>query len=102
MKFKKLGREVGEASFGPHLDPPVIIRNMKMTSIVSLFIGFVLTNYYKGIFLPHVVCEGYVFTGVCLSTRGGGIPVCLAAGLRGGGGIPACFAGFQAHTQGGS
>ena len=33
------------------------------------------------------VCEGYVFTGVCLST---------------GGAIPACLAGFQAHTKGGS
>ena len=35
----------------------------------------------------------------CIS---GGIPACLAAGLRGGGGIPACLAGFQAHSQGGS
>ena len=63
----------------------------------------------KDLLLPpaNVVCEGYVFTGVCLSTGGGtipaciagGIPACLAAGL---GGIPACLAGFQAHTQGGS
>ena len=33
------------------------------------------------------VCEGYVFTHVCLSM--GGIPACLA------GGIPACLAGLQ-------
>ena len=26
----------------------------------------------------NVVCEGYVFTGVCLSTGRGGIPACLA------------------------
>ena len=39
--------------------------------------------------------QGYVFT--CA----GGIPACLAAGLKGGG-IPACLAGFQAHSQGGS
>ena len=26
----------------------------------------------------NVVCEGYVFTGVCLSTGGGGIPGCIA------------------------
>ena len=36
----------------------------------------------------NVVCEGYVFTRVCLSTGGGGIPACLA------GGIPACLAGL--------
>ena len=46
----------------------------------------------------NIVCEGYVFTGVCLSTGGaipaciaGGIPACLAAGLQGGsapGGVP--------------
>ena len=35
------------------------------------------------------VCDGYVFTRVCLSTGGGGIPVCIA------GGIPACLAGLQ-------
>ena len=34
-----------------------------------------------------VVCEGHVFTGVCLSTKAGG-------------GIPACLAGLQAHTGG--
>ena len=34
------------------------------------------------------VCEGYVFTCVCLSTKEGG-------------GIPACIAGLQAHTGGG-
>ena len=41
------------------------------------------------VYLPpaNEVCEGYVFTRVCLST--GGIPVCLA------GGIPACLAGLQ-------
>ena len=33
---------------------------------------------------PQRSCEGYVFTGVCLST-GGGIPACLAACLWGGG-----------------
>ena len=39
------------------------------------------------------VCEGYVFTGVCLSTGGGcAIPACIA------GGIPACLA---AGVQGG-
>ena len=40
---------------------------------------------------PQRSCEGYVFTGVCLSTGGvcipaciaGGIPACLAAGLQG-------------------
>ena len=32
------------------------------------------------------VCEGYVFTHVCLSMGGGGIPACIA------GGIPACLA----------
>ena len=26
----------------------------------------------------NIVCKGYVFTGVCLSTGGGGIPACLA------------------------
>ena len=33
----------------------------------------------KGSLLPaaNVVCEGYVFTGVCLSTREAGIPACL-------------------------
>ena len=37
------------------------------------------------VFLPpaNEVCEGYVFTRVCLSTVGGGIPACLA-GLQGG------------------
>ena len=53
------------------------------------------------------VCEGYVFTRVCLSMggvvsqhalQGGGIPACLA------GGVPAFFAGLQGglqtHTQG--
>ena len=34
---------------------------------------------------PQRSCEGYVFTGVCLSTRGDGILACLAAGLGGGG-----------------
>ena len=47
-----------------------------------------------------------LFTGgVCAipACIAGGVPACLAAGLRGGGkGIPACLAGFQAHTQGGS
>ena len=74
---------------------------------------------------PQRGCEGYVFTGVCLSGGGGGIraclaggiPECLAAGLGGvsqhalqvvsehvlqqvseGGGIPACLA---AGLQGG-
>ena len=34
------------------------------------------TFSFRGLFLPpaNVVCEGYVFTGVCLSTRGGGSP----------------------------
>ena len=53
-------------------------------------------------FLPpaNEVCEGYVLTPICqsfCSQEGGGIPACLAAGLRGC--IPACLAGFQAHTQ---
>ena len=44
-------------------------------------------------------CEGYVFTGVCLSTGGrGGISACLAAGI-GWCGIPACLA---AGLQGGA
>ena len=34
----------------------------------------------------NVVCEGYVFTSVCLSTGGGAIPAFIA------GGIPACLA----------
>ena len=37
-----------------------------------------------------------------LACIAGGIPACLAAGLRGVGGIPAWVAGFQAHTQWGS
>ena len=62
-------------------------------------------------FLPpaNVVCEGYVFTGVCLSTGGGGcypIMHCrwypsIPCSRSGRGIIPACLAGFQAHTQGG-
>ena len=72
----------------------------------------------------NVVCEGYVFTPVCLSTGvipaciSGGIPACLAAGLQG---VVSQHAlqvsrptpvrgklrglaggGLQAHTQGGS
>ena len=50
---------------------------------------------------PQRSCEGYVFTGVCLSKGGGGIPACLAggipaclaAGLGGGCAIPVCIAG---------
>ena len=85
-----------------------------------------ITLYF---YRPQRSCEGYVFTGVCLSTVGGaipacmagGIPACLAAGLKGGGGgyhsMPCRFpgpqprgklrgsvqvGGLQAHTQGGS
>ena len=40
-----------------------------------------MLNFYR----PQRSCEGYLFTGVCLSTGGGGgIPACLAAGLQGG------------------
>ena len=65
-------------------------------------------------FLPpaNVVCEGYVFTGLCLSTGGGGgvlsqhaLQVVSQHALQQvsrGGIIPAWLAGFQAHTQGGS
>ena len=63
-------------------------------------------------FLPpaNVVCEGYVFTGVCLSTGGGvlsqhALQVVSQHALQQvsrGCGIPACLAGFQANTQGGS
>ena len=57
-----------------------------------------LVIYYH----PQRSCKGYVFTGVCLSTGGGGggipaclaggIPACLSTGLQGGS-IPACIAG---------
>ena len=70
----------------------------------------------RDIYRPQRSCEGYVFTGVCVSTGGGGgipaclaggIPACLAAGLQEGGGIPACLAGsisacLAAGLQGGS
>ena len=41
-------------------------------------------HYYR----PQRSCEGFVFTGVCLSTGGG----CLVGGVSapGGGGVPAC------------
>ena len=66
------------------------------------------SRWYAFLLPPaNVVCEGYVFTGVCLSIGGGipaciadGIPACLAAGLWEGGGIPACLAGFQATPKG--
>ena len=47
-------------------------------------------SYWNAFLLPptNIVCEGYVFTGVCLSTGGG---VC----------IPACLAGHMT-SQGGS
>ena len=47
-------------------------------------------------YLPpaNVVCEGFVFTGVCLST-GGAIPACIA------GGIPACLAAWWVPGPGG-
>ena len=48
------------------------------------------------------VCEGYVFTHVCLSTEGGWWYPSMPCSRSPGGGIPACLAGFQAHTQGGS
>ena len=47
-------------------------------------------HYYR----PQRTCEGYVFTGVCVSTGGGGgIPACLAADLQERCAIPACIAG---------
>ena len=63
-------------------------------------------------YLPSAneVCQGYVFTGVCLSTGGGGwhtsmhcrwYPNMPCSRSPGGCGIPACLADFQAHTQGG-
>ena len=54
--------------------------------ILSQMISFFLTiDFYR----PQRSCEGYVFTGVCLSTGGGGLVPggCL---LRGVVGIPAC------------
>ena len=47
-----------------------------------------LATHILMILLPPAkeVCEGYVFTRVCLSTGGGGVPACIA------GGIPACLA----------
>ena len=57
----------------------------------------------------NVVCEGYVFIGVCLSTGGGipayiagGIPACLAAGPQGRGWYPSMNWRFPAHSQRGS
>ena len=47
--------------------------------------SFVGPIYGPDFYRPQRSCEGYVFTGVCLSTGGGGIPTCLA------GGIPACL-----------
>ena len=54
------------------------------------------------------VCEGYVFTRVCLSTGGGGIPACLAGGWYPSMPCRWCPSmlcrspgGLQAHTQGG-
>ena len=66
---------------------------MKMTTtipITTMIISAKLIPRQKYELLnyrPQRSCEGYVFTGVCLSTGwGGGIPACLA------GGIPACLA----------
>ena len=56
------------------------------------------------------VCEGYVFTGVCLSTRGGGMHGCsggrawlLRGGVRGcsGGGMRGCSRGAYVAAPGG-
>ena len=57
-------------------------------------------------FLPPANCEGYVFTGVCLSTGRGAIPACIAGGipacLAAGGAIPACIVGgIPAYLPGG-
>ena len=60
-------------------------------------ISFLIYNYLSVLLPPaNVVCEGYVFTGVCLSTGGGGtIPACIA------GCIPACLAVGGAGLGGG-
>ena len=75
---------------------------------IFLFVVYSIDRAF--VYLPRAneVCEGYVFTRVCLSTGGipvclaGGIPACLAGLQEGGGCIPACLAGFQAHTQWGA
>ena len=64
--------------------------------LMSSKVVFFKESNRLGIILPpaNEVCEGYVFTRVCPSTRGEcGIPVCLA------GGISACLAGLQGGLQ---
>ena len=74
----------------------------KARFIVPIILPFIMTIFWnvrtlRELLPPaNVVCEGYVFTGVCLSTGegcaipaciAGGIPACLAAGLWGEGGM---------------
>ena len=51
-----------------------------LTKVQSAYApGFGRSVTFFGLFLPpaNVVCEGYVFTGVCLSTGGGCLPHCI-------------------------
>ena len=54
--------------------------------ICNLTCDFCTFIFHKSLPPTNVVCEGYVFTGVCLSTGGDAIPACIA------GSILACLA----------
>ena len=56
--------------------------NYRIRDLSTYIVLKVKLLYYR----PQRSCEGYVFTGVCLSTGGCAIPACIA------GGIPACLA----------
>ena len=54
---------------------------MKNTGNLSKYFTHEFTCNTEHFYRPQRSCEGYVFTGVCLSTRGGGVSASVHAGM---------------------
>ena len=67
----------------------LVLVNLEIAQVVDITVTLNAYNYRS-----QRSCEGYVFTGVCLS-MGGAIPACIA------GGIPACLAAGLQEGVGG-